>query len=310
MPINTIIAQQTNLEQIIVDVAQQYYTDRTNNGALADEFPDFCYDLQQSCNELDRLGQGQNCRYDRPTIGFAYSLRFHLKRFNQWIRFINVTINNWIANDQLPECINVFDVGAGTGSVAWAWNIVLWARAQCNLQSPRVNVYNIDNAAFMIEYNKLLWNDYIASPIGNSLNDVHWTHSINEELIQASQNNCYNILQLSYYFDHTDLTNPTNIAHAQDNVTNLQRVLNIQKVFSLNSASKRRVKNDIWNRPNHPECVLNNEQYVFNNLRINQIDDFVNNNIACNDIGAGLAFYWKDFVNHNDMDQNPAILDI
>jgi hypothetical protein len=186
--------QQPRLEKILVKSAEDYYTANASHR-------NFTYCTKESSQELWLLKDGKDLCYDRPTIGFSYSLWYHPKRINTFLRYFT----DLIYDSHKEESIELFDLGAGTGAVLWAVGLIIQGLKELKLPCPKIRVVNIDTSAFMISYNyHFLWKNFseefpevkeISRDSDYKINS--WTNVNNE--------NCTNIwLCASYLFDHSD----------------------------------------------------------------------------------------------------------
>src|ERR1700741_5503184 len=106
--------QQSQLENILVSSAREYYAEHSPK-------TNFAYDTKSTGKELWLLGGGEDLCYDRPTIGFTYSLWFQPKRRNTGRKYFT----DLIYESRLENSIEIFDLGAGTGAVLWAVGLVV-----------------------------------------------------------------------------------------------------------------------------------------------------------------------------------------
>lgn len=186
--------QQPNLEQILLKSAEQYVTDHS-----AKTF--FAYDAKKTGEELWLPGRGKDLCYDRPSIGFSYSMWFHPKRINTFLHYFT----DVIFEARNEEYITIFDLGAGTGAVLWAVGLVIHGLKTLGSTVPKIRVVNIDTSPFMITYSRdYLWKYFIntyphASDVllANDYQLNSWSNIDN-----GNSTNVW--LCASYLFDHSE----------------------------------------------------------------------------------------------------------
>src|SRR5690349_2425318 len=109
-----IAQQQSVLDEVICQAASKYYDENKNK-------PNFYFDVVESCTEQWLLSapDKKDLCYDRPSIGFTYSLWYQAKRVNTFLKYFI----SELAKEQ-SESIEIFDLGAGAGAVQWAVGLV------------------------------------------------------------------------------------------------------------------------------------------------------------------------------------------
>lgn len=212
--------QEGVLDRIIADAAADFRT--------ANDFDEFVFDARSSSNEMWNLASGKDLCYDRPTIGFIYSLWYHGKRVNTFLRYYLRLILQSL--DQ--EKIELFDLGAGTGAVQWATGIVYAALKANNIKTPAFSVINIDSSPFMLQYNEhYLWKHFVREyPVCAEITSSYRINSwVNEGA--AAGSNVW--LTASYLFDHSE--NAAETAAAFDKLVD---AFEPSRLLLLSSASK------------------------------------------------------------------------
>jgi DNA helicase II / ATP-dependent DNA helicase PcrA len=144
-------SQRDTLDKIIAETAEDY--SRANSSAQNGSW--FVFDLKETGEELFLPGKRKDLCYDRPTIGFTYSLWFHARRVNQLLQGLLSTLP--FASD--PQ-VEIFDLGGGTGALIWAAGLVYAAMKEGGLNTPKLTVINIDSSPFMLRYGELLWQKF------------------------------------------------------------------------------------------------------------------------------------------------------
>nr|MBA3285909.1 DNA helicase UvrD [Nitrosopumilus sp.] len=179
------------LDKVIADAAEDF--------RLKNQSQNFIYDCSETSRELWYLSMGEDLCYDRPTIAFTYSLWYHGKRVNTFLRYYF----NLILQSLNEERIEIVDLGAGTGAVQWAVGIVYSGLRELNIKVPQIRIVNIDSSPFMLHYNQCyLWKFFVnkfeyCKEIFADYEVVSW--------INAEQNKNTNVwLSASYLFDHSE----------------------------------------------------------------------------------------------------------
>ena len=151
-------AQKDQLDNLIFRAANRYYVTQRDYR----RFTNLDHDIEATTQESFNLSAGHDLCYDRPTIGYTYSLWYHARRVNTFLRYFAQEL--LAADPAVP--LDVFDLGAGTGAVQWAVGLVYAGLKACGRPVPRLHIINVDSSAFMLEYNRdYLWEQFrIAYP--------------------------------------------------------------------------------------------------------------------------------------------------
>jgi DNA helicase-2/ATP-dependent DNA helicase PcrA len=185
--------QQNHLDNIITNAARNYYYKNQNK-------PNFYFDIVESCSEQWLLSDKdkKDLCYDRPSIGFTYSLWYQGKRINTFLKyFINQFLNG------SKDKIEIFDLGAGAGAVQFAIGLVYSAMKKFKLSIPSVSLVNVDTSPFMLEYNKnYLWPSFLHQ--FPECNDIEVSYQINSwtNPKELKKSNIWVIA--SYLFDNSE----------------------------------------------------------------------------------------------------------
>lgn len=183
--------QQSTLDRLIFKSASDFYSTYKDKRYLID-------DINNSSEELWQLSKGKDVCYDRPTIGFVYSLWYHAKRVNTFLRYFANTIVNTSEKE-----IELFDLGAGTGAVKWAVALVYAGMKELGLTPPSLKIINIDTSPSMLDYNKsFLWKKFVEQyPICTEIQTEYDVNSWNNTDNKSYKNTW---IAASYLFDHSD----------------------------------------------------------------------------------------------------------
>ncbi|OON65261.1 UvrD-helicase domain-containing protein [Hymenobacter sp. CRA2] len=188
-------AQQDRLDQLIYQAANRYY--RTQRDYY--EFRNLDYDIEVTTQESFQLSAGRDLCYDRPTIGYTYSLWYHARRVNTFLMYFLRELSN--ADPAAP--LDVFDLGAGTGAVQWAVGLVYAGMKACGLPTPRLHIINVDSSAFMLDYNRnFLWQQFLtAYP---ACQDINCSFEVNSWNTPVEGHGGAAWVVSSYLFDHAE----------------------------------------------------------------------------------------------------------
>lgn len=98
------------------------------------------------------LAGGKDHCYDAPGTGFAYATWYHPRRTNQTARLL------YPLRQQMPEELEVVDLGAGTGATSWAL-AALWSAGASRGERPfrHAVVHAVDSSPSMLAAGSLLW---------------------------------------------------------------------------------------------------------------------------------------------------------
>nr|GEV99656.1 AAA ATPase, putative [Tanacetum cinerariifolium] len=144
---------QPTVDALIYRAANNYY--RHQRDVVG--FANLDYDIGVTIHEALNLSSGLDLCYDRPTIGFTYSLWYHARRVNTFLRYFLRELASTSA-----ASLDVFDLGAGTGAVQWAVGLAFAGLRACGRPTPQLNIINVDSSPFMLEYNRAyLWPQFL-----------------------------------------------------------------------------------------------------------------------------------------------------
>jgi DNA repair photolyase len=158
-------------------------------------------DAKKTGEEMWLLSRGGDLCYDRPTIGFNYSLWYHPKRINTFLRYFT----DLIYDARNERSIEIFDLGAGTGAVLWAVGLIVSGLKALKMPCPNIRVINIDTSAFMIIYSyNYLWKSFIREYPEATEISREGDYRLNS-WSNLDEDCCNNIwLCASYLFDHSE----------------------------------------------------------------------------------------------------------
>ncbi len=113
------------------------------------------FEWRSSLQELLELARGRDAPYDRPTAGPAYALWYHARRVNPLVALLARVVRS--AHDRGHDRLDLVDLGAGTGAVAWATALVVGSMADLGGNPPRVDVHEVESSPFMSATADSLW---------------------------------------------------------------------------------------------------------------------------------------------------------
>ncbi|MEH2258903.1 UvrD-helicase domain-containing protein [Nostoc sp.] len=189
--LNWISKQQNHLDEFIAKTADDYLEKDKNSRS------NFIFDIQEANQEQVALCKGKDLCYDRPSVGFAYSLWYHGRRVNT---FLNYLVK--VFSETTEEQIEIFDLGAGTGAIQWAVGVIYAGMKSLNILTPKLKIINIDNSPFMLQYHQLLWEQFVSHY--SECSDINWEYKINSWNNSETSDNKTSWICASYLFDSTE----------------------------------------------------------------------------------------------------------
>jgi DNA helicase-2/ATP-dependent DNA helicase PcrA len=186
--------QKSLLDQIIFKAGYDFLQKNKNN-------PNFSFDLSECQSESFNLIGNKDLCYDRYCTPFVYSLWYHARRLNTFLRFFSRAILS--SNDRLIE---IFDLGAGTGAVQFAAALVYLGMKEIGLNPPNIRIINIDTSPFMLSYNnEFLWQAFI-NKYQELRNNLNFTveYNVNSWNVKTEQQAINPWITASYLFDISD----------------------------------------------------------------------------------------------------------
>lgn len=225
-----IINQKDLLDKCIQEAAYTYWNANRNKANII-------FDINECAKECYTLSQGHDLCYDRPSIGFTYSLWYHGRRVNTFLKyFVEV-----IYDSKDEEEITIYDLGAGTGAIQWACGLVYAGMNKFGIKCPKFSIINIDTSPFMIDYNRsYLWPMFLNKfPEVKSLYIEYHLNSWNT----TEQNRPSNYwITASYLFDHSE-----NVQNLTQDFLKLLEQFQPQKILLLSSYNKRHFTSELSN---------------------------------------------------------------
>lgn len=192
--LNWIKGQQNTIDQIIFEAGNNFYLKNRSQ-------ENFYFDLSECQAESFNLIGNKDLCYDRPSTGFVYSLWYHARRVNTFIKFFASAIVN--SSDKVIE---IFDLGAGTGAVQFAVALVYSGMRELNMNPPKFRIINIDSSPIMLYYNRdFLWESFLKYyPNLNQNNQYKIEYSINSWNVPFEYSVTNPWVVASYLFDISD----------------------------------------------------------------------------------------------------------
>jgi hypothetical protein len=189
-----ILKQESVIDGIITEAGRKFLADNQHK-------PNFSFDLSECQTESFNLITNKDLCYDRYCTPFAYSLWYHARRLNTFLRFFSSAILN--SNDKLIE---IFDLGAGTGAVQFAAALVQLGMKEIGLSPPKIRIINIDTSPFMLSYLKdYLWPAFL-NKYPTFIQNPYFTveYNVNSWNVTIEQQATNPWVTASYLFDTSD----------------------------------------------------------------------------------------------------------
>jgi DNA helicase-2/ATP-dependent DNA helicase PcrA len=196
------------------------------------------FEWQATLKDLDGLSKGADAYYDRPTIGPAYALWYHARRVNPLVRQLERIVRDTYQRGH--ERVEVVDLGAGTGAVAWAAALVAAAIGELDGEPPRVVVHEVESSPLMTATADSLW-----ETLGEELDAFGFVERIPQPVswpFATITSDAPTWLLASFLLDHTDKNRAEEMAKALHRVVDRCRAEGV--VFTVTS-SKRQIANSV-----------------------------------------------------------------
>ncbi len=185
--------QQNTIDQIIFEAGTAYLKENKHKD-------NFHFDLIECQSESFNLIANKDLCYDRPNTAFVYSLWYHARRVNTFIKYFASAI---LKSDN--NVIEIFDLGAGTGAVQFAVGLVCIGLKTLGLRTPKIRLINIDSSPIMLYYNRdFLWKSFLNHY--SSLQNIQFEteYSVNSWSVNTELKAQNPWLVASYLFDMSD----------------------------------------------------------------------------------------------------------
>lgn len=220
--IDWVFNQKDTIDKCIQQASYQYWNASINRKNLI-------FDVNECSKECFALSQNKDLCYDRPSIGFTYSLWYHGRRVNTFLKYF-IEIIFEARNEQQ---ITIYDLGAGTGAIQWACGIIYAGMSVLNSNCPKLTIINIDTSPFMMDYNRTyLWPNFLLKyPQAKKISVEYSLNSWNNSQLNKPSNNW---ITASYLFDHSE-----NVENLRSDFLKLLESFKPQKILLLSSYNKR-----------------------------------------------------------------------
>lgn len=259
------------LDNAIKLAASNYYRKHKNDS-------NFLFDVKETSKECYLLSRGADLCYDRPSIGFSYSLWYQGRRVNSFLKYLSQAI--FEARNE--KSITIYDLGAGTGAIQWACAAVISSFKKYNAKAPILKIINIDTSAFMLDYNRLYLWPALESSLPN-LQDIivpsYVVNSWSSDVDEFKGTNSW--VTASYLFDHTE-----NSENLKKDFKKLIEKIKPSKILLTSSFNKREYTKEIakeLEQNNYSNTEVNSDLiYNGNMIATVSIRNWFNNNAGCN----------------------------
>ena len=217
-----VFKQKEIIDKCIQQSSYQYWNDASKRNNIV-------FDINECSKECFDLSQSKDLCYDRPSIGFAYSLWYHGRRVNTFLKYF-IEIIFEARNEQE---ITIYDLGAGTGAIQWSCGLVYSGLNALKSRCPKLTIINIDTSPFMMDYNRTyLWPNFIKNyPQAQNIAVEYTLNSWNNSQLTKSSNNW---ITASYLFDHSE-----NVENLKSDFLKLLESFKPQKILLLSSYNKK-----------------------------------------------------------------------
>ena len=186
------------------------------------------YERENAFLQTVRLGNGEDCNYDRPTVGVAYACWYMARRINEAFHFL------------LPELVGrqdsgttIIDLGCGTGATWWACRYISEAMRTVGLNPPAISIVACDTSLPMLELGKQLWSSLdpkSTSTIQVAAHLSSWTN-----IVDTPKDG---VVFASYLFDQSD---EYRIQELGKTLRRLADRFEVSDVYILGASNKRKI---------------------------------------------------------------------
>ncbi|MFD2914778.1 UvrD-helicase domain-containing protein [Psychroserpens luteus] len=263
------------LDNAIKIAAENYYVVHKDDS-------NFLFDVKETSRECYLLSRGADLCYDRPSIGFTYSLWYQGRRVNSFLKYLSQAI----FEAKQEKSITIYDLGAGTGAIQWACAAVASAFHKYDVECPVIKIINIDTSPFMLDYNRLyLWPALVSllPDLKNSILPSYFVNSWSSDVDDF--NNSNNWITASYLFDHTE-----NSENLKKDFKKLIEKIKPTKILLTSSFNKKGYTQDIAKelaQNNYTSQEVNNDLIYSGGMPATvAIRKWFNNNSGCNFSGT------------------------
>lgn len=212
------------------------------------------YERESAFLQTVKLGNGEDCNYDRPTVGVAYACWYMPRRINEAFHFL------------VPELVSrqgatatIIDIGCGTGATWWACRYISAAMTSMGLSPPEITIIARDTSLPMLQLGRHLWESLSPSttaPIRVSTKLSSWT-----SLIEPPKEG---VIFASYLFDQSD---KYRIEELGKTLRRMADQFDARDIYIIGASNKRSIterfvaaftdKHRIWGeQPHHPSTQV------------------------------------------------------
>jgi hypothetical protein len=190
------------------------------------------FEWQASLGELLKLSGSTDAYYDRPTIGPAYALWYHARRVNPLVSQLERIIR--LADRRRHRQVDVVDLGAGTGALAWAAALVAGAIVELGGEPPNIVVHEVESSPLMTDTADSLW-----ATLGEELDAFGFVERIPQPVswpLAEVDSDAPVWLLASFLLDHTDKNRAEEMAKSLHQVVDRCHAEGV--VFTVTSSKK------------------------------------------------------------------------
>ncbi len=152
------------------------------------------YERESSFLQTVKLGAGDDCNYDRPTVGLAYACWYMPRRINDAFHFLISELTS-----HQGSSVTILDLGCGTGATWWACRYISQAMIANDLTPPSIHIIACDTSLPMLNLGKQMWDVLDPATKTNISIQTQLTSWTNIPEIPTSA-----VIFASYLFDQSD----------------------------------------------------------------------------------------------------------
>jgi hypothetical protein len=110
------------------------------------------YERESAFLQTVKLGEGDDCNYDRPTVGIAYSTWYMPRRINEALYCLLPLLVEREGSD-----LAIVDIGCGTGATWWACRYIAQAMKESGMTPPSIKISACDTSLPMLQLGRSMW---------------------------------------------------------------------------------------------------------------------------------------------------------
>ena len=186
------------------------------------------YERESSFLQTVKLGAGDDCNYDRPTVGLAYACWYMPRRINDAFHFLISELTS-----HQGSSVTILDLGCGTGATWWACRYISQAMMANDLVPPSIHIIACDTSLPMLELGKQLWDvldQATKTNISVQTQLASWTNI--PEIPKSA------VIFASYLFDQSD---KFRIGELAKTLSRMANSCSANRVYLAGASNKRQI---------------------------------------------------------------------